>query len=121
VTDQDDQLLETLARRNWQVLAAFLLLSLFWGSRTVSLGVLAGGLVAIGAFYWLHRSLVRLLGTPGQHSTGAFKSGYLFRLAALALILYLLVGPLGVHPVGLVAGLSVVIVNLLWTTIRRAI
>jgi hypothetical protein len=51
VTDQDDQLLETLARRNWQILAAFLLLSLFWGSRTVSLGVLAGGLVAIGAFY----------------------------------------------------------------------
>lgn len=121
MTDQDDRLLETLARRNWQILAAFLLLSLVWESREVSLGVLAGGLVAIGAFYWLHRSLVRLLGEPGPGAARSFKSGYLFRLAALALILYLLVGPLGVHPVGLVAGLSVVIVNLLWTTVRRAI
>lgn len=121
MTDQDDQLLETLARRNWQILAGFLLASLFWASRPVSLGVLAGGLVAIGAFHWLHRSLIRLLGAPEQYSARAFKSGYLFRLAALALIIFLLVGPLGVHPVGLVAGLSVVIVNLLWTTIRRAI
>lgn len=120
MTDRDDQLLQTLARRNWLILLGLLLCSLPWRSLAVSGGVLCGGLVAILAFHWLHFALVRVLIEPGAHPTRKFRAGYIVRLATLAAILYLLVAVVRVQPVALVAGLSVVVVNLFWTTLRRS-
>ena len=119
--DGDEQLLQTLARRNWLILAGLLLLSLFWRSRTVSLGVFAGGLVAIIGYRWLHLSLERMLARPDQRAARRFQSGYIVRLAALAASLYLLIAVVRVHPVGLAVGLSVVVLNIVWATIQRSI
>lgn len=121
MANQDDErLLAAMARRNWLILAALLLGSLLWRSPQVTLGVLAGGLVAIASYYWLHRSLRRLLLAAEPGGTRRFQFGYLGRLAALAGILALLLKS-GAHPLGLTAGLSVVLVNIFWTTIKRAI
>lgn len=120
MTDRDDQLLQTLARRNWLILLILLFLSLPWRSLAISGGVLCGGLVAIVGFHWLHFALVRILVEPGVHPTRKFRAGYIVRLATLVAILYLLVAIVRVHPVALVAGLSVVVLNLLWTTLRRS-
>lgn len=121
MTNQDDQLLQTLARRNWATLGILVLLSLAWGSRAVSLGVLSGGLVAIVAYHWLQFALVRILAQPGMQPAKRFRAGYFVRLAALAGVLFLLVGIFKVHPVALTVGLSVVVFNLLWTTLRRSL
>ena len=121
MTNQDDQLLQTLARRNWAILGILLLLSLPWGSRAVSLGILAGGLVAIVAYHWLQFALVRILAEPGLHPAKKFRAGYIVRLAALAAVLFLLVGLFKVQPVALMVGLSVVVFNLLWTTLQRSL
>jgi len=119
VTDRDEHLLDEIARRNWLVLATLVLFSLAWRSPEVSAGVLAGGLVAIGGYHWLHRSLRKLLDTPGQAGTGGYKFGYLIRLATLAIVLLLLIAVIRVNPVALAAGLSTVVLNLLWTAIKR--
>lgn len=121
MTDRDEQLPGEIARRNWVILAILVLLSLAWGSARVTLGVLCGGLTAIGGYHWLHRSLKRMLAVPSPQAARGFQFGYIIRLAALAATLLLLVAVVRVHPVGLAAGLSVVIVSILWTTVKRTL
>jgi hypothetical protein len=119
VTDQDEQLLGDIARRNWVVLTVLVLLSLLWRSTPVTLGVLSGGLVAIGGYRWLQHSLQRMLAEPSRQSARSFKISYFIRLGSLAAVLLLLITVAGVNPVGLAVGLSVVVVNILWTTLKR--
>jgi len=120
VKDQDEHLLGDLARRNWAVLAGLLLLSLLWRSASVTLGVLSGGLVAIGGYRWLQHSLQKVISEPSRHSARSFKISYFVRLGSLAAILVLLIAVARVNPLGLAAGLSVVVVNILWTTLKRS-
>lgn len=119
MTTSDDQLLETLARQNWIILTVLVLLSLFWQSLSVTMGVLAGGVLVIINYRWLGRSLVKVLSNPERGAEKGFKRNYLFRLACVAGAIYLLLVRGGVHPLALAAGLSVVVINLLITTVRR--
>lgn len=118
--DPIEQLPAILNRRNWIILGLLLLGSLPFADANLSLGVLAGGLIAIGGFYWLQRSLQRLIQQPSGGARFRYKFGYLIRLAALAAILATLIAVVKIHPVGLVFGLSVVVINLFWLTIQRA-
>ena len=119
MTNRDDQLLEVMARRNWYILAVLVLISLLWQSLAVTKGVLAGGLLAIIAYGWLYRSLVKTLSAPDRNTARGFQVTYLIRLVALAAAIFLLIAKGGVHPLALSAGLSVVVINIFWTTFRR--
>lgn len=117
---EDSDLLAALARRNWIILGILLLLSLLWQDPSFSLGVLGGGLLALFSNRWLQRSLSKLLGQAGGGSAKGFQAGYLLRLLFVAAALYLLIAIAKVHPLGLALGLSVVVLNILWTTFKRA-
>ena len=108
-----------LARRNWIVLALFLFVSLFWQSPAVTLGVLCGGGVALLGFHWLQFSLIRMFIHLDSSATRQFKSSFLLRLSTVTALLYLLVVVVRVNPLALAAGLSVVVVSLVWTAIER--
>ena len=116
-----EQLPATLHRRNWLILALLLGLSLPFGNLPVTSGILAGGLVAIGAFRWLQRSLQRLLTDQAQGARTRYQFGYIVRLLALGATLALLIAVVKIHPVGLAIGLSVVVVNLIWLTLQRVL
>lgn len=119
--DQIEQLPAQLSRRNWIILAILLLVSLPFGNRPLSIGILVGGLVAIGGFFWLRRSLGRLLEEPIIGGARfRYQFGYMVRLTVLAVTLAVLVTVLKIHAVGLVIGLSVVVLNLLCFTVQRA-
>lgn len=119
--DQIEQLPAQMARRNWIILALLLLGSLPFGNLELSLSILVGGLVAIGGFLWMKRSLNRLLEQPNGGGRFRYQFGYLIRLAALAAILVILIAVVKVNTVGLIVGLSVVVINLFWITIQRAL
>ena len=119
MTQKDDQLLAVMARRNWIILIVLVLLSLFWQSPPVTYGVLAGGLLVIFNYRWLGRSLLKLIDDPQQHSAKGFKRNYFFRLIVVASAIYLLLVRGGVDPLALVIGLSVVVLNLMITTVKR--
>lgn len=121
MTDRDEQLPAELTRRNWVILALLILGSLAWQSQPVTLGVVAGGLVAVGGFYWLKLSLIRLLAIPEPQAPRRFQFSYLIRLVTLAMVLFALVAIVKVHPVALAVGLSVVVINLLWTAATRTL
>jgi hypothetical protein len=109
-----------LARRNWIILAILLLVSLPFGDPALSTGILIGGLVAIGGFFWLRRSLDRLLQQPTSGARSRYQFGYIVRLAALVAVLAALIAVIKIHTAGLIIGLSVVILNLFWMTAQRA-
>ena len=119
MTQQDDQLLAEMARRNWIILIVLLLFSLLWQSFPVTMGVLAGGVLVIINYRWMGRSLFKLLGDPHLAAEKGFKRNYLFRLLFIAGSIYLLLVRGGVHPLALVVGLSVVVINLVITTAKR--
>jgi len=110
-----------LHRRNWLILGILLAISLPFGNGRVSAGIVAGGLVAITGFAWLQRSLNRLLAETGQAARTRYQFGYLVRLLSLGCVLAILIAIVKVHPAGLVLGLSVVVINLLWLAFQRAL
>ena len=118
--DQIEQLPAQMARRNWIILALLVLASLPFGRLDLSLGILVGGLVAIGGFLWMRRSLTQLLEQPTGGARFRYQFGYVIRLVALAAILAVLIAVVKIHAFGLVIGLSVVVINLFWITAQRA-
>jgi len=118
--DQIEQLPGQLSRRNWIILALLVCGSLPAGNLALSVGILIGGLVAIGGFLWLRRSLGRLLEEPTGGARFRYQFGYLVRLGALVLVLAGLIAVVKIHTGGLLIGLSVVVINLFWITAQRA-
>ena len=119
--DQIELLPAQLARRNWIILAFLLLGSLPFSNLDLSLAILVGGLIAIGGFISLRSSLNRLLGQATGGTRFTYMFGCFIRLAALTVILAVLVAIVKIHAIGLVIGLSVVIINLFWMTAQRAL
>jgi hypothetical protein len=116
-----EELPALLGRRNWWILALLLAVSLPFGNWRATAGILAGGLVAIAAFAWLQRSLKRLVADPAQGARTRYQFGYAVRLLALGITLAVLIAIVKIHPVGLAIGLSVVVINLFWLTLQRAL
>ncbi|OPY07691.1 MAG: ATP synthase I chain [Syntrophus sp. PtaB.Bin001] len=102
---------------NWIVLAVLLLGSSFFLSFRFSLGILLGGLISILNFYWLHQNLrntfQRLM--DGAKSSILFK--YCIRLAVTAVILYFIIVYRVADVLGLLLGLSIVVINIVFTVI----
>ena len=117
--NKDEQLLADLSRRNWIVFILLVGLSLIARSADFTLGVAAGGLLAITAYSTLNRSLTKLLLGPGVKSAKGFQIGYFLRLAMLGIAFYFILTQTTIHPLGLCIGLSVVVINLIWTTFSR--
>lgn len=115
----DDRLLADISRRNWIILALLVLVSLCWLSAAVTLGVLSGGLLTIIGHHWRYRALQKILHNSQGGEAQRFQFGYFIRLGTLALALYALIVIIKVHPIALVVGLSVVVINIIFTTLQR--
>ena len=120
VSENEISLLRGINRRNWVILALLCLASLAWMSAAISLGVLGGGLLAIVGHYWRYRSLLAILGSTPEGAARRFQLGYIVRLGTLALSLFALIAIIKVDPVALIIGLSVVVINILFTTWQRS-
>lgn len=117
---QIEQIPTQLLRRNWIILFFLLAGSLPFGNLAFSGGILTGGLIAIGGFYWLQRSVGRLLHQPNGGARFRYQFGYVIRLVTLAAILAFLIAVINIHTLGLITGLSVVVINIFWFTLERA-
>lgn len=105
-------------RRNWLILVLALVGSALIGSQPIFTGVLAGGLIAIFSFCWLQRSLKNLLGSSSGSSKFWMQVLSLLKVVLIALILMLLIMNVAVDPIGLLIGLSIVIMNVFYVVIK---
>jgi hypothetical protein len=110
-----DNLRNILQKTNWLVLLVFSSFGYFVMSPFWTAGVLSGGLIAIANFSLLQHTVRRAFSSEGIHQGARFSivGKYYLRLVALGVILYVLITRGWIDPVGLVVGLSTVMVGIL--------
>ncbi len=81
-----------------------------FGSGMFALSVAIGGLIALANFKMLERTLCRALLGQRRRAVGAVLAKYYLRFGLTALVLLVLVRQHWAEPIGLLVGLSVVVV-----------
>lgn len=121
MSEVDDLSPAKLCHRNWLLWCVLVGCSLLWRSSSVFFGVAAGGLMAIGGFYWLRWSLASVLLDTVNGNTGNYYLSMLLRLLIFAGAIALLIGIGRVSLPALALGLSVVVINFLLLALEKII
>jgi hypothetical protein len=109
----EKQVVQELKRNNWIVLGILTLGGLLAVNPFFGLSVLIGGLIVIGNFGLLHRSILSWISNPKRpKSSGGVLARYYLRIMGTGLIMIALMALKWVTPIGLVVGLSTVMVNI---------
>ena len=114
---EKDPLQKRLEITNWALLATLVAGSLLLRSSRFSLGVLYGGLISIVNFHWLYRNLLNVFTKHPSQARKAILVRYTIRLAVTGLVLYWIISGNLADVIGLVIGLSVVVLNIILTTV----
>jgi hypothetical protein len=112
-----DPLQKKIEIANWIILAIIFIPSLVFASFKFGLGVLLGGFISIVNFYWMQRSIRGMFEKPSGNIKGAVMFKYFIRLALSAVILYFLISADTVNVIGLIIGLSIVMISIVQTVI----
>jgi hypothetical protein len=107
-----------MERRNWWILGVLLAGSALLDPLRFTLGVAVGGALSILGFHTLEGAVARLLQMPAYRARARMVFFHYARLGFLAGVLALLLGSGAVDPVALLLGLSVVVLNMLFTVVR---
>ena len=101
-----------MGRLNWLLLVAMTAAGSLAVSPYFAKGVFIGGLIANISFILLKKDITRVLSGPLSAAKGRFLLKYYIRLTVLALILFFLVKYKSFHLVGLLLGLSTVVISI---------
>ncbi len=108
-----------VSRANWVLLAGATAAAALLAPLDFALGVLSGGLIVTINFHLLARTLQRALKPPHLASHHAVLAKYYLRFIASGFVIFLLIAGGVVNPLGLVIGLSVVVMSIILATIRE--
>jgi|UniRef100_A0A7C5AME6 hypothetical protein len=118
----------SLKLANWLLLAVLVVLGYLGQGRPFALGVLAGGLLVVLNFHWLHHNLRGLFERAAQLPEGQrgpakvfFAARQLTRFFVLLACIYFLLRQEWVNVVGLVIGLSTTVLTLMLAALIEVI
>jgi len=114
---EKDPLQKKLELTNWIILGIILAPSFIFLSQQFTLGVLLGGLISIVNFHWLGRDLRKVFSILSDSSKSSMMFKYYIRFGITAVILYFIITGGLVDIIGLLAGLSLVVVNVVFTVV----
>jgi hypothetical protein len=117
----DDNIVTVLNAGSLILLALMAVAGLLLVSRNFALGVLAGGVLAIANFHWLHSIIKRALLLSANKADSFARIRYVLRLAIVAFIIWILILRCNIDLIGLLVGLSVLVINIFALTIYRLI
>jgi hypothetical protein len=117
---EKDPLQKRIEMANWIILAILFIPALIFTPLKFALGILLGGFISIVNFHWLGSSLRGAFKNLGQSIKGTVMVKYYIRLAITGIILYFLIAGNSVNIIGLLVGLSVVIINIIIMVIITA-
>ena len=112
-----DPLQRKIEIANWIVLAILFITSWIFTPFDFYLGVLLGGFISILNFYWMERGLRGIFTNTAGNVKGGVLVKYYIRLVLTAIVLYFLIANGTVNVIGLLIGLSVVVINIIVTLI----
>jgi len=114
---EKDQLQKRIEISNWIVLTVIFLPSLIFAPWKFALGVLVGGFISIVNFHWLGRNLIAVFKNLSGNVRGMVMVKYYIRFIITGVVLYFLISGGTVNVIGLLLGLSVVVINIITTLI----
>ncbi|MCU0554097.1 MAG: ATP synthase subunit I [Syntrophales bacterium] len=112
-----DLLQRKIEFRNIVILGLMLLVSLLLMPWRFTLGILLGGIVSIVNLYWLGRDLRVIFSNLSGKAKSAMMIRYYIRMAVTAVVLFFVITELPVDVIGLLVGLSLVVINIVFTAI----
>lgn len=115
----EKRLVDFIRRTNWILFCAALLVSLLVASADFSRGILFGGLIVTLNFHLLSRTLKQSLTPPHITSHHMVLAKYYLRFMVSGTIIFLLIYQHIVNPLGLILGLSVVVVSIMLATVME--
>jgi hypothetical protein len=115
--DIQQRIINFVTRANWILFGAASIAGFLIFSKSVALGILAGGLLVTINFHLLGKTLRKALTPPHLASHNVVLAKYYLRFLISGFIIFLLIAGHVVHPVGLVIGLSVVVFSIILATI----
>lgn len=108
----EDPFLNRVRLMNGVVFALLLLGSMFLMPPFFTFGVGMGGLIVLANFHLLHRILKKAFNPHHLASPQSVIIKYYLRLLGTGIVLYILIAKKLADPLGLIVGLSVVVINL---------
>lgn len=112
-----DLLQRKIEFRNVVILGLMLIASLLFMPWRFTLGILLGGIISIVNLYWLGRDLRVIFSTLSGKAKSAMMIRYYIRMAVTAVLLFFVITELPVDVIGLLVGLSLVVINIVFTAI----
>jgi hypothetical protein len=106
----ENNLLKAVVVGSWLLLIIMTAAGSLFGSVQFAGGILAGGILALANYYWLFRIIRRALGLEAYQAARFAQLRYLLRFAIMALVMYLLVVHAGISVLGLILGLSLLVI-----------
>lgn len=95
---------------SWVLLGVLTLAGYLLGTPRFAAGILAGGVLVLANYFWLQSILKRVLNLQPKEAGSYAQVRYLLRLLAMGILIYVLVVHAGVDVLGLLLGLSVIVV-----------
>jgi hypothetical protein len=110
------RILDFVTRSNWFLFIFGSLLALINLPLHFALGIICGGVIVTVNFYLLSRTLKKALTPPRLASPRIVIAKYYIRFMISAFIIYLLISRHIVDPMGLLLGLSIVVISIMLAT-----
>lgn len=121
MTITEDNIVHVIIKGSLGLLAVLVVAALALLSLKTALGVFAGGIVAILNFLWMRNALQRILGLLPANATGVTILRFVLRMAATGFVLYLVLTSGWFSLPGILAGLSIIVINILVLSLYRAL
>ncbi|MEN6321507.1 MAG: ATP synthase subunit I [Syntrophaceae bacterium] len=114
---EKDPLQKKLEITNWIIMGILLVLSFIFMPYRFTLGMLLGGFISIVNFHWLDRDLRSVFRRLSERASTLVMFKYIIRFTVTAVVLYLIITSDIVDIVGLLIGLSTVIITMVFTAV----
>jgi hypothetical protein len=112
-----DPLQSKIELHNWIILGAVSAISFVFLSLNFTLGIIAGGLISIANFYGLTRSLRKAFSNVSGRTKSFLMIRYYMRFILTGVVIYFLLTRTEISVFGLLIGLSLVVVNIIGSTL----
>ncbi|WP_456431194.1 ATP synthase subunit I [Thermosulfuriphilus sp.] len=119
--EMNERFIRRLHLANWGLTISFSLAGLLLSyPREIVLGLFLGGVISNLNFHSLHRDIRHFVLKLRAQRPNSYYLKYGLRLIATAFILYVLISRKIAHPLALLLGLSVVVINILTVALSEA-
>jgi hypothetical protein len=112
-----DPLQSKIELHNWIILGAICAVSLVFLPSNFTLGILAGGIISIANFYGMTGSLRKAFANVSGRTKSFLMVRYYIRFIMTGVVLYFLLTRTDISIFGLLIGLSIVVVNIIGSTL----